>query len=183
VFTPSDFLDTGNRDAVDKALSRLRTKGVIRRLDHGVYDYPKHSSRTGLRSPDPDQVATRLAHKNNARVHRTGAYTANALGLSTQVPGSAVFLTDGPNRTVRAGAVTLKLKRTAPKNLVGAGTTSGDVFQALRYLGRTNMDDQVVRTLRRRLSPSDKKCLARDAAQFVGWMRPIIARVVEGSKA
>jgi hypothetical protein len=177
VFTPTDFLDVGTRDAVDKALSRLQAKGQIRRLDRGIYDYPRTSRRTGHVSPDPDQVARSLAAKAHARVHRSGAFTANALGLSTQVPAKAVYVTDGPGRRVSAGATTVVLKSAAPRNLVGAGTVSGDVFQALRHLGRNGVDDRTVATLRRRLSPADKKQLARDADQFIGWMRPVVARV------
>ena len=35
VFTANDFLDIGGRAAVDKALSRLSARGVIRRLARG----------------------------------------------------------------------------------------------------------------------------------------------------
>ena len=39
-FTPTEFLDLGGRDAIDKALSRLAIKGTIRRLARGLYEYP-----------------------------------------------------------------------------------------------------------------------------------------------
>jgi len=53
------------------------------------------------------------------------------LGLTTQVPAKAVYLTDGPSRTKQIGAQTI-IMRNAAKNLVGAGKPTGAVFQALR---------------------------------------------------
>ena len=82
VFTPKDFLDLGSRDSVDQALSRLSRKGVIRRLDRGVYDYPVVSQRVGNRSPDPLAVAKSVAGRLSARIQHSGAYAAHVLGLS-----------------------------------------------------------------------------------------------------
>ena len=45
VVVPSDFLDLGNRRAIDVALHRLVRAGSIRRLARGVYDYPKEHPR------------------------------------------------------------------------------------------------------------------------------------------
>src|SRR5439155_15380045 len=42
VFSPTDFLDLGSRDAVDKALSRMAATGKIRRVARGLYDVPRH---------------------------------------------------------------------------------------------------------------------------------------------
>ena len=36
VWTAKDFLDLGNRSAVDKTLQRLTNKGDLRRIDHGL---------------------------------------------------------------------------------------------------------------------------------------------------
>jgi len=46
VWTPSDFTDLGGRDAVDKALQRRQTQGVLRRIGRGLYDKPKLNSLT-----------------------------------------------------------------------------------------------------------------------------------------
>src|SRR5258707_2264950 len=79
VFTPSDFLDLGNRAPIDQALSRLARKGTIRRLARGLYDYPRTSSRLGQLSPAPDRVAQAIARKTHHVVHVSGAPAANAL--------------------------------------------------------------------------------------------------------
>ncbi|WP_439953158.1 hypothetical protein, partial [Escherichia coli] len=38
VWTPTDFLDLGPRDAVDKTLQRLTKAERLRRVDRGLYD-------------------------------------------------------------------------------------------------------------------------------------------------
>src|SRR5437899_1108583 len=98
VFVPGDFLDLGSREAVDLALHRLAKTGVIRRLARGVNDFPKQHPVLGPLSPSADTVAQALAGRDRIRLQPAGAYAANALGLSDQVPAKAVFLTDGPSR-------------------------------------------------------------------------------------
>ncbi len=44
VWTPTDFLDLGGRDAVDKTLQRLVKWGELRRIDRGLYDKPQFNS-------------------------------------------------------------------------------------------------------------------------------------------
>ena len=101
VFSARHFLDFGNRNAVDKALSRLVEQEGIRRLSRGIYDYPKIHPQLGVLSPSIDSVAKLVAEKNNSQLKITGAEAANALGLSTQVPARIVYLTDGPSRNCR----------------------------------------------------------------------------------
>jgi predicted transcriptional regulator of viral defense system len=100
-FTPNGFLDIGGRDAVDKILSRLVVKGIIRRLAWGLYDYPRQHPELGVLLPDIEKVAKALAGKDRIRLQPAGAYATNLLGLSEQVPARVVFLTDGPSRTVK----------------------------------------------------------------------------------
>ena len=49
VWTPVDFLDLGNRAAVDKVLQRLVAAGQLRRIDRGLYDVPRLNSLTKQR--------------------------------------------------------------------------------------------------------------------------------------
>src|SRR6266567_9084283 len=106
VFVPSDFLDLGSREAIDLVLHRLARKGTIRRLARGVYDLPKQHAVLGPLSPSADTIARALAGRDRTRFQPAGAYAANTLGLSDQVPARAVFLTDGPSRTVKIGSMT-----------------------------------------------------------------------------
>ena len=170
VFSPSSFLDLGSRDAVDQVLSRLVRKGLLRRLARGLYDYPKTHPVLGVVTPAPDAVAKVLAGKHGIRLQPSGAYAANLLGLSTQVPAKIVFLTDGPSRTVRVGNQEIRLVRTTPRAMGPARRISGTVIQALRYLGQAQVDAVVIRTLRRKLRPADKQQLLRDLSFAPAWV-------------
>lgn len=68
VFTPSDFLDLGDRDSVDQALSRLAKAGRLRRLARGLYDFPKVHPKLGPLSPAPDDIAQALARETGSQV-------------------------------------------------------------------------------------------------------------------
>lgn len=94
IFAPSDFLDVGSRRAVDLALHRLTRKNTLRRLTRGLYEYPREHPELGMLSPDIQKIAKALAGKNRLRLQPAGAYAANLLGLSEQVPAKVIFLTE-----------------------------------------------------------------------------------------
>ena len=129
------------------ALKSLCDAGRIRRLAPGLYDYPQKHPQLGDLFPTPEQIAQALAYKDSSRIQPSGAYAANLLGLSTQVPAKVVFLTDATDRCIRVGSQEIVLKRTTPKNMATAGRTSGLVIQALRHLGKDHVDDEVVHAL------------------------------------
>jgi predicted transcriptional regulator of viral defense system len=177
VFTPADFLDLCSRDSVDQTLSRLTDQGVIRRLARGIYDYPKTSPRLGRLSPDPDAVAAAIARKDGRVVQVSPGRAANMLGLTTQVPAKAVYLTDGPSRTKQIGAQTIIMRNAAARNLVGAGKPTGAVFQALRYLSKDGVDADIVARLARTIDADTRRALVKYALQAPGWMRPVVQQI------
>jgi len=179
VFVPGDFLDFGTREAVDLALHRLAKRGVVRRLTRGVYDYPKEHPVLGTLSPSADSIAQALAGRDRTRLQPAGAYAANALGLSEQVPAKAVFLTDGPSRTVKVGPVTVQLRRTTPKNMAAAGRLSGLLIQALRALGAEHVTPARVEHLKRTIPAEERRGLVKDIALAPAWMHPIFRELAE----
>ena len=172
-------MDLGSRQAVDLALHRLWKKGKIRRLARGVYDYPKQHPVLGALSPSPDAIARALAGRDRTRLQPSGAYAANALGLSEQVPAKAVFLTDGPSRTVKIGSTTIQLRRTTPRNMEAAGRLSGLVIQALRELGQEHVTPERVEHLRRTLPADKRRGLLKDLRLAPAWMHPILRTLAE----
>ena len=180
VFTPGRFLDLGSRAAVDKVLSRLAQKGTIRRLARGLYDYPERHPIMGILAPSPDGIASALAGKQGIRLQPSGAYAANRLGLSTQVPARIVYLTDGPSRTVKVGNQEIRLQRTTPRNMGTAGRVSGLVIQALRHLGQKHVDEAVIQTLKGKLSDQDKKRLMTDIACAPAWVGKHLREIARG---
>jgi hypothetical protein len=83
-------------------------------------------------SPDTDQVARALARKFNWRIQPSGATALNLLGLSTQVPARAVYLSDGPDRSYTVGNTGLDFEHTALKEVGFKLRESGLIVQALK---------------------------------------------------
>ncbi len=182
VFSPVDFLHLGSRAAVDKVLSRLTATGELRRVSRGLYDVPRTHAILGPLLPSTDGIAQAIAGKGSLRLQPSGAYAANLLGLTEQVPMKLAFLTDGRSRTVQIGNQTIILKHTTPRNMATAGRVSGLVIQALRHLKQQHIDDQVVTTLRERLSPQDMDVLATDAPLAPVWIANIMHRIAQNRR-
>lgn len=179
VFVPGDFLDLGSRTAIDQALHRLTKKGSIRRLARGLYDYPKHHPRLGTLSPTTDAIAQALAGRDRTRLQAAGAYATNTLGLSEQVPARAVFLTDGPTRTVKVGKTTISLRRTTPRNMAAAGKLIGLLIQAFRELGQKHVTPARIAHLRKTIPYEKRHEVLKDIKLAPAWMHPILRELAE----
>lgn len=182
VFTPSDFLTVAARSSVDQALSRLAKNGQLRRLAHGLYDFPKVHPKLGPLSPAPDDVAQALARETGSQVQISGARAANVLGLSTQVPAQSTYLTNGPSRRVVLGKRVVDLRHASPKHLIAPGSPVGTVVQALRHVGPARALD-VMKVAARQLSANDKKTLASTAVQAPAWMRSTLVSIANTASA
>lgn len=177
VFTPGDFLDLANRNAVGQILFRAVRAGRIRKLARGLFDFPARHPRLGVLTPPMDHVAIALKGREASRLQPSGAHAANLLGLSDQVPVKMVFFTDGRSRKIRIGKREVVLKKTTPRQMATAGRASGTVIQALRWLGRQNVDDKIVNILRRQLSSRDKRQLLDDMRYAPAWIGDVMRRV------
>ena len=174
VFTPALFAGLGGRAAVDKALQRLVARDELRRLSRGLYDKPRQDPLLGTLWPSVDAVVAALTGKDKLRLQPTGAYAANLLGLSDQVPARVEFLTDGTSRTVKAGPMQIVLKRTTPRQMAAAGRTSGLVIQALRSLGPEHVTPQRLDKLMRSIPAAERRTLLDDLSLAPGWMQPTL---------
>ena len=179
VFTPNSFRGLGSRDAIDSAISRLWKGGTIRKLARGLYDYPVQDPVLGTVAPSADQIARALVVRDVIRLQPSGAYAANILGLSEQVPSRVVFLTDGPARKVTLGKREIILQHTTPRNMATAGRKSGTIIQALRYLGKDQVDDQVIAILRRQISDEEGPRIHKDLQHAPEWIADLLRPITQ----
>ena len=95
-FVCSDFSDIADNQAIRKALSRLEKEGIIRRILHGVYEYPEYNEVLGeYVAPSPNKVAQAIARNYCWTIVPCGDTALNLLGLSTQVPAVWSYVSDG----------------------------------------------------------------------------------------
>jgi uncharacterized protein DUF6088 len=177
-FTKTDFVTEFGELNVHKALSDLTKSGKIRRVLRGVYDYPKYSELLDSQlAPDLDQIAKALARKFNWRIQPSGDAALNLLGLSTQVPGRWIYLSDGPNREYSVGNNTLAFKKTALKDVGFKYPESGLVVQALKALGRDRVDSAVLERIRAQLTKQDRQKILRETRSVTGWVYDAIKQI------
>lgn len=178
VFSDKDFRGNGSRGGVRLELFRLVRDGKIRRVIRGIYDYPKFSELLGQQlSPDLHQVAQVLARKFGWRIQPSGDTALNLLGLSTQVPGKIVYLSDGPNRKYLIGKLQLIFKKTALKHMSFKYQQTAWIVQALNALKQDRVDDKVIKQIRSQLDVSMRKKILSDAGIVSGWIYDCIRMI------
>ncbi len=180
VFFTSDFVHLGDRDVVRKIFEKFRQEGLIERLAPGMF-YKPYVSKFGIVPIPLDTVAKAIAKRDQVSIMLTGNTALNILGLSTQVPANAVYFTSGSARTIKVGNRKIRFMRRVPKNFAGKGTLMPLVIQALRTLGKENVDDETISGLWNILSKhQDKdKYLVEDMALAPKWIQKIIKPMIK----
>lgn len=178
-FTPKHFLDLDSDTGVRSALSRLERDKFIRRLAQGLYDYPREHQVLGILPPKAEAVAKAISEKNAIKIQPTGAYAANLLGLSEQVPGRIVFLTNGASKRVKIGNQIILFRTTTEKNMYPAGTKVGLVIQALRNLGKNNIDNIVQAKIKKFLAGTSRNELIKYLKYAPQWIREYVFEVLD----
>lgn len=167
---------------VGQILSNLAKQGVIHHLSRGVY-LKAEETRFGLVYPPLEAIAEAIARRDNAQVIPTGAMAQNILGLSTQVPMNAVFLTSGSARKIQLGGRTITFRRAVPKNFAVKGRYTSLIVQALRSIGEgnTTADDlaQVEELIKNHSEPDT---IEQDLAAMPTWIRRIFVRTLKIGK-
>jgi hypothetical protein len=191
VWTPVDFLDLGNRDAIDKTLQRLVQAGRLRRIDRGLYDAPRINNLTKRPAvADYRQIIDALARRDQLRMLIDGLTAANDLGLTTAVPAHVVIHTDARRRSIRLDNLVIQFKQAAPSKLYWAGRPAMRLVQALRWLKDTLPTDRDRILAQLSVILNDRrhgKALLDDLRAGVGtlpaWMQAIIREVLKSGMA
>jgi hypothetical protein len=193
VWSPMDFLDLGNRDAVDKTLQRLTQAGELRRIGRGLYDKPAVSRLTKKpKAPDYHQLIQLVERRDQCRILVDGMTAANDLGLTDAVPSRIILHTDARIRPMRLGNLVIEFKPTAPSKLYWAGRPAMRVVQALHWLKDILPGDRerIMGRLRSILKNPTNGLLIREdlrkgLSTLPAWMQGVardLLNAVEGSK-
>lgn len=176
---PSDFINLGSDEAIRQALSRLTKEGKIIRLAQGIYLYPQKDDSLGVLYPPIEEIATAIARRDKARIIPTGIQALNRLGLSTQIPLKAVYLTDGAPRTIKVGKRTIAFRKTAPKMLAIKDEIVGLVIAALQELGQENVTPETIEKLKTFLHKRPQREILEDASLAPVWIQKLIKTMLE----
>jgi len=170
-FSSRDLMQKFNRQQADNLLSDLCAQGKIRRIARGMYDYPKYSDFLGKElSPDIDQVARAYARKFNWRIEISGDSALNYFGLSTQVPGTYIYLSDGASKSYDIMGTTLKFKKSQLKNIGFKHSESSLIVQALNALGKEHITDSVIKKIREQIDSKKYEKILKDTQSSTVWI-------------
>lgn len=148
IFFLDDFVKYGSSENIRKVLSRLEEDGVVIRLAHGIYLKPKKDPLLGIIYPTTEEIAKQIAQRDKARIAPTGVLALYLLGLTTQVPLKAVYLSDGSQREIKIGKRTIQFKKTVPKSFAIKDELLHLIVQAFKEIGQKNVSDDFLEKLK-----------------------------------
>jgi hypothetical protein len=120
-------------------------------------------------------VVSVVATQRGEVIAPSGAAAANALGLTTQVPVRAVYLTSGRSRTLNVGKQTVELRHAPRWQLALADRPAGQAIRALGWLGPEKAET-AMRTLKRRLPPGAMRELTTVAPLLPDWLARTVSK-------
>lgn len=179
-FSKRDFIPPFSDEEVRKALSDLAKKGTICRVAQGIYHYPRYSELLQQElSPDMDQVAYAYARKFNWRIQPSGNTALNYLGLSTQVSGSYLYISDGPNRSYAIGNRILQFKHIALKETGFKYRESALLVQALKTLGKKNLTPSIIEKMSATMESASSDKILKDTQRVSVWIYESIKKILK----
>ena len=178
VFVPIDFALLTDKKTASVCLTRLETEKIILKIMRGIYYKPEYNDFLDeFVAPEPDAVAHALARNYGWTIVPCGDTALNLLGLSTQIPAAWVYVSDGTYKEYTYEQTTIKFKRTTNKEISKLSYKTALVVQALKALGKDNVDDTVLTKLKNNLTDSEKQALLTEAKAATSWIYEYIKLV------
>jgi predicted transcriptional regulator of viral defense system len=177
----SDTFPLKDRAVLRVILSRLVKEGLITRLGPGLYLYPRYSPVLGTyATPSLNDIAMAIVANDKANIAYSGVHAMNKLGLSTQVPTNAVFLTDGSARTIKLeDGRTLVFKRVAAKNFAYTSAIMQMIVFALREIGKEDLSEEKIARIQRILLTVPADDFHTDVRLAPEWVQKILRSLRE----
>ena len=168
------LLHLGSRPAIDQSLSRLARSGKLMRAGRGMYVSPV-KSRFGTHPPSTEKLVEEFAMQRGETVVPSGASSANALGLTTQVPVRAVYWTSGRSRKLTLGKQSVQLEHVPSWQLALAREPAGEIIRTLAWAGPEKVHT-TLSEIKAKVPATTLQQVARQVSRFPGWMASALSR-------
>lgn len=180
VFSPNDFKAWFKSWEINNSLEDLTNEGKIRRISRGLYDYPLFSRILDkFVAPDMEQAARALARKFAWRIQPSGETALNYLGLSTQIPGRYLYLSDGPNRKYEILGQTIEFKHNIFREAAISDNNAILVIQALKAVGENNITPDFLNNLKNKFPAEVWAKIKKNSFKATGWVYAIISDIAD----
>lgn len=178
VYVAVDFVDISDKTNINAYLARLAEEGLISRVMRGVYYKAEYNEMLGeYVAPTVDNVAQALARNFGWTIVPCGDVALNILGLSTQVPATYVYVSDGTYKEYTFHNITIQFKRTTNREVSKLSYKTALVIQALKALGKDQITDTIIVRLQNILTAEEKAIMLSEAKTATAWIYDCIKKI------
>ncbi len=181
VFINNDFLDIAGNETVRRTLNQLVSENKIKRVINGFYYNPIYSELIGeYEAVSIHELALAIARKYNWNIAPYNSTALNLLGLSTQVPTHYKYISSGRYKEYKIGDTILEFKKVNPGEIANMSLKTATVIQAIKSLGKENINDQVIQKIRENLTEKERTDLMNESKSVPAWIYEVIREICEG---
>lgn len=174
IFFAEDFYQYGSPGNIRLTLFRLESEGILERLAQGIYLKPKKDPLLGTIYPSIEEIAKQIAQRDKARIAPTGIFALYLLGLTTQIPLKAVYLTDGSQREIKIGNRTIQLKKTVPRTFAIKDELLHLIVQAFKEIGEKKVTEEFLKMIQPHISQLNEQVLQTQLKYAPVWIQKTI---------
>ena len=180
IYVLADFSEFGNYYAVKEALSRLVEEKALVRLMRGMYKRPHFNTLLKEEmEASPNDVAKAIASRNRWTIIPSGDTALNYLGLTTQVPATYHFVSDGMNKeVVLDNGIILHFRHVPSREITGISPKSALVIEAIKAIGKKGMSESMRHAIRSTLSEEEIDSLIKEKKTTRVWIAEEIRRLL-----
>lgn len=180
VFFANDFLDIASYETSIKILNRMVNEGKIRRVIDGFYYNPRYSELIGeYEAVSIHELALVITRKYKWNIAPCSSTALNLIGLSTQVPTHYKYISSGRYKKYTIGDTVLEFKKVNPGEIANMSLKTATVIQAIKSLGKENINREVIRKIREYLTEEEISDLMDEAKSVPSWIYEVIRDISE----
>lgn len=153
-------------------LNRLEKEGKIIRVLRGLYYKPNINQfiqkEVGV---SPKKVAEKLAEKYGWTIAPAEDTALNELGLSTQVPATYTYISNGPyKKYVLENGALIIFKHRTNKEISKLTPKTATVVEAIQTIKQTNMNANVRQKILKSITADDLDYLLKEGKTMRNWV-------------
>lgn len=175
----SDFSDLNDDISVNKILSRLVYEGRLERISQGIY-LRAEKTKFGILIPSIEKIAYAIAKRDKVKIFPSGNTALNMIGLSTQVPMVAEYITSGSARTISIRNRKIVFYRATPKNFEFKNDIIHLAVVALKKIGEKKISDNEIEVIEKFLIENNNfNDWEKDIQLAPNWIKKIIKEIIK----
>ena len=177
-FSTFDFIELSSYKNISKSLELLEDDGILKRARRGIYYKPIINEKLQIECvPSLDEIAKAIARQYNWKIIPSGNYALNLIGLDNQVPSKIIYISNGPYREYDVGNNIIIIKHSTSKEILSMSDNILISIQALKALGKDNINDNILKKINLFLNKEDKEQISNGIV-ITSWIYEMLRRSI-----